>query len=120
MTMRIAAAGDTDFTRRFQGAMPARAVNAFIMAACLLVVSAASAEGIDLSGITTLVCELATQLKAVELLGAAGVVIVLVFGWNKLMGEGNAFQGLKNGAIGAIVILSAGTIATAVFGAGGC
>ncbi|SMB77924.1 hypothetical protein [Deinococcus hopiensis] len=120
MTMRIAAAGDTHFTRRFQGAVQERVVNVAIMVACLALASAAFAEGIDLSGITSLVCKFAEQLKATELLGAAGVVIVLVFGWNKLMGEGNAFQGLKNGAIGAIVILSAGTIATAVFGAGGC
>ncbi|RJF74585.1 hypothetical protein D3875_03325 [Deinococcus cavernae] len=71
--------------------------------------------GIDLSAITGLVCQLATQLKAPALLGAAGTVIVLVFGWNKLMGESNAFQGLKNGVIGAIIILAAGTIAQALF-----
>ena len=71
--------------------------------------------GIDLSAITGLVCQLATQLKAPALLGAAGTVIILVFGWNKLMGESNAFQGLKNGVIGAIIILAAGTISQALF-----
>ncbi|QLG13350.1 hypothetical protein HLB42_20710 (plasmid) [Deinococcus sp. D7000] len=72
----------------------------------------------DLSPITRLVCSLVTQLTAATLLGAAGTVIVVMFGWNKLMGEQNAFQSLKNGVIGGIVILAAGTIATALFGAG--
>lgn len=76
---------------------------------------AAAKDGFDFSQITQLVCDLADKLKAPELLGAAGFVIVLVFGWNKVLGEGNAFQGLKNGAIGAIIILSAGTIANAIF-----
>lgn len=49
----------------------------------------------DLSPITRLVCSLVTQLTAATLLGAAGTVIVVMFGWNKLMGEQNAFQSLK-------------------------
>lgn len=81
-----------------------------------LAVSVGAAQ--DLSPITKLVCSLVTQLTAATLLGAAGTVIVVMFGWNKLMGEQNAFQSLKNGVIGGIVILAAGTIATALFGAG--
>lgn len=81
-----------------------------------LAVSIGAAQ--DLAPITKLVCSLVTQLTAATLLGAAGTVIVVMFGWNKLMGETNAFQSLKNGVIGGIVILAAGTIATALFGAG--
>lgn len=72
----------------------------------------------DLSPITRLVCSVVTQLTAPVLLGAAGTVVVVMFGWNKLMGEQNAFQSLKNGVIGGIIILAAGTIATALFGSG--
>ncbi|WP_162178687.1 TrbC/VirB2 family protein [Deinococcus marmoris] len=72
----------------------------------------------DFSRITTLVCGVVTQLTAPVLLGAAGTVVVVMFGWNKLMGEQNAFQSLKNGVIGGIIILAAGTIATALFGSG--
>lgn len=95
--------------------LTARAQIALLATFLVIAGQQAVAAGIDLSPITTLVCDVATQLTATTLLGAAGFVIVVVFGWNKIMGEANAFQGLKNGVIGGIIILGAGTVAQALF-----
>jgi hypothetical protein len=73
----------------------------------------------NLGGIKTAICGVVTQLSATELIGAAGVLAIIAFGWNKLMGESNAFQGVKNVAIGAFFILGASGLAASVFG-GGC
>lgn len=73
----------------------------------------------NLGGIKIAICGVVTQLSATELIGAAGVLAIIAFGWNKLMGESNAFQGVKNVAIGAFFILGASGLAASVFG-GGC
>ena len=95
--------------------LTARTQVAMLATFVVLAGQAALAAGVDLSPITRLICDIGKQLTATTLLGAAGFIIVVVFGWNKLMGESNAFQGLKNGVVGGIIILAAGTIATALF-----
>ncbi|MDV6376346.1 TrbC/VirB2 family protein [Deinococcus arenicola] len=109
--------GRSDTARSAQPALlTVRTQIALLAIVVALAVSFGAAQ--DFTKITNLACGLVTKLSAPVLLGAAGTIVVLMFGWNKLMGEQNAFQSLKNGVIGGIIILAAGTIATALFGSG--
>ncbi|WP_135230564.1 hypothetical protein [Deinococcus fonticola] len=85
----------------------------------LFVGSFGSAQAFNFSKITGAICTVVTQLSAPALLGAAGFAVIIVFGWNKFIGDSSAFQGIKNAIVGAVVILGAGTFATAIFG-GSC
>lgn len=87
--------------------------------AVMLLGGFATAQGFDFGKVTAAVCEVVQKLTGAELLGAAGFAVLVIFGWNKLIGDSSAFQGVKNALIGAVIILGAGTFATAIFG-GSC
>ena len=78
----------------------------------------ANGTGLNVDGITTWVCNLAKLMSGPGLVLAAAMIIVVIYGWNMIFGDGNAFGGLKRGIIGVIIIMSAATLVTAVFGAG--
>ncbi|MBB6017078.1 hypothetical protein ACFP9V_22735 [Deinococcus radiopugnans] len=63
-------------------------------------------------------CWIVGILSSPALVAVAGAILLLTFGWGKLAGEMNAFTNFKNGVIGAVIVLSAAAISTALFGAG--
>lgn len=63
-------------------------------------------------------CWIVGILSSPVLVAVAGAVLLLIFGWGKMSGEMNAFTNFKNGVIGAVIVLAAAAISTALFGAG--
>lgn len=63
-------------------------------------------------------CWIVNILSSPVLIGVAGAVLLLIFGWGKMSGEMNAFTNFKNGVIGAVIVLASAAISTALFGAG--
>jgi type IV secretory pathway VirB2 component (pilin) len=63
-------------------------------------------------------CWMVNLLSSPILVGVAGGVLLLVFGWGKIFGEMNAFQAFKNGVIGVVIVLVSAGVSTTLFGAG--
>ncbi|EYB66944.1 hypothetical protein DEIPH_ctg060orf0023 [Deinococcus phoenicis] len=68
---------------------------------------------------TKLGCALVRVLSGPGLVAVAVIILVLIFGWNKLAGDVGAFQSFKSGILGAVIILAGGAVVASVFG-GAC
>lgn len=66
---------------------------------------------------TRLGCYFVNVLSSPALVAVAGAALLLIFGWNKVFAEMNAFQSFKSGIIGVVIILVAAGVSTALFGA---